>query len=167
MTTINAVDFRQVSRDAVNAARDVVLDVNAWKELKDIVRNVSDSLAADVCLIAKRKLTGEFNEDDARVFLEDQKMVARIRIRSVAIIGPSSAAIPEPTRPATISPVSTGTSSLTIEALTSRPTIERAPNWSRVNPDWSARTIPVNIPVSSTTVSEPRPIASNCWITAR
>jgi hypothetical protein len=87
MTTINAVDFRQVSRDAVNAARDVVLDVNAWKELKDIVRNISDSLAADVCLIAKRKLTGEFNEDDARVFLEDQKMVARIRIRSVAIIG--------------------------------------------------------------------------------
>ncbi len=41
---------------------------------------------------------------------------------------PSSAAMPEPTRPATISPVSTGPSSLTIEALTSRPTIERAPN---------------------------------------
>ncbi len=36
--------------------------------------------------------------------------------------------MPEPTRPATISPVSTGPSSLTIDALTSRPTIERAPN---------------------------------------
>ena len=49
-------------------------------------------------------------------------------IWSVTIIEPSSAAIPDPTRPATIRPVSTGPSSLTIDALTSRPTIERAPN---------------------------------------
>ena len=87
MTTINSVDFRKVTREAVDAARNVVVDVESWRQMKDIVRNVSDSLAADVCLIAKRKLTGEFNEDDARVFLEDQKMVARIRIRSVAIVG--------------------------------------------------------------------------------
>ena len=49
-------------------------------------------------------------------------------ICSVTIIEPSSAAMPEPTRPATINPVSTGPSSFTIEALTSRPTIDRAPN---------------------------------------
>ena len=66
--------------------------------------------------------------------------------------------MPEPTRPATIRPVSTGPSSLTIEALTRRPTIERAPNWSSVNPDCSASTIPVNMPVSRTTVSEPTPM---------
>ena len=36
--------------------------------------------------------------------------------------------MPDPTRPDTISPVSTGPSSLTIDALISRPTIERAPN---------------------------------------
>ena len=87
MATINGVDFGTVVRDAVDAARGVVADPEAWKELKDIIKNVSDSLAADVRLIAKRKLSGEFNEADARVFLEDQKMVARIRIRSVAIIG--------------------------------------------------------------------------------
>ena len=43
--------------------------------------------------------------------------------------------MPEPTRPATIRPVSTGPSSFTIDALTSRPTIDRAPNTSSVIPD--------------------------------
>ena len=75
--------------------------------------------------------------------------------------------MPEPTRPATIRPVSTGPSSFTIDALTSRPTIERAPNWSSVMPDCSASTMPVKMPVSSTTVSDPMPIASNCWTTSR
>ena len=56
-------------------------------------------------------------------------------IWSVTTIEPSSAAMPEPTRPASISPVSTGPSSLTIDALTSRPTNGRAPNWSSVMPD--------------------------------
>ena len=75
--------------------------------------------------------------------------------------------MPDPTRPATIRPVSTGPSSLMIDALTSRPTIERAPNWSSVKPDCSASTMPVNMPVSSTTVSEPTPMASNCSTTSR
>ena len=88
-------------------------------------------------------------------------------ICSVTIIEPSSAAMPEPTRPATISPVSTGPSSLTIDALTRRPTIDRAPNWSSVMPDCSASTMPVNMPVSSTTVSDPTPMASNCSMTSR
>ncbi|MDH3602402.1 MAG: hypothetical protein OEU26_22535, partial [Candidatus Tectomicrobia bacterium] len=35
---------------------------------------------------AQKKASGEYNENDARVFLEDQKMLARIRLRSVAII---------------------------------------------------------------------------------
>jgi hypothetical protein len=42
---------------------------------------------------------------------------------SVTAIEPSSAAMPEPTRPASISAVSTGPSALIIEALTRRPTI--------------------------------------------
>lgn len=87
MPTINGVDFSQVSKDALAAAKGVLNDENAWANLKDIIKNISDSLTLDVQLIAKRKLSGEFNEDDARVYIEDQKMIARIRIRSVAIIG--------------------------------------------------------------------------------
>ncbi|MCB1887641.1 MAG: hypothetical protein KDH20_08535 [Rhodocyclaceae bacterium] len=87
MTTINGVDFRQVSRDALAAARAVVDDRDTWASLKDILANIGDGLTRDVRLIARRKASGEFNEDDARVFIEDQKMIARIRIRSVAIVG--------------------------------------------------------------------------------
>ena len=49
-------------------------------------------------------------------------------IWSVTTIEPSSAAMPDPTRPVSISAVSTGPSSLIIDALTSRPTTGRAPN---------------------------------------
>jgi hypothetical protein len=87
MATINGVDFSRVAREAIEAARAVVEDKDTWASLHDIVKNVTEGLTKDVQLIAKRKLSGEFNEDDARVFLEDQKMIARIRIRSVAIIG--------------------------------------------------------------------------------
>ena len=57
-----------------------------------------------------------------------------------------------------ISAVSTGPSSLIIDALTSRPTNGRAPNWSSVMPLCSASTAPVKKPVSSTTVSDPEPM---------
>ena len=36
--------------------------------------------------LAKKKLSGEFNEEDSKVFMDDQKMLARIRLRSIAII---------------------------------------------------------------------------------
>lgn len=87
MTTINGVDFSTVSKDAIAAAKAAVNDKDAWASLEDIIKNISDGLSNDVQLIANRKRSGEFNEDDARVFIEDQKMVARIRIRSIAIIG--------------------------------------------------------------------------------
>jgi len=70
--------------------------------------------------------------------------------------------MPELTRPTSISAVSTGPSSLTIDALTSRPTYGRAPNWSIVKPDCSASTAPVNSPVRTTTLSDPTPMMSSC-----
>ena len=68
--------------------------------------------------------------------------------------------IAEPARLANNRPATTGPSSFTIDALTSRPTIDRAPNWSSVMPDCSASTAPVKKPVRITTVSEPRPMMS-------
>lgn len=87
MPTINGVDFTQVSKDALDAARSALIDKKAWSSLNDIIKNLSDSLTKDVQLIAKRKLSGEFNEEDARAYIEDQKTIARIRIRSIAVIG--------------------------------------------------------------------------------
>jgi hypothetical protein len=87
MATINGIDFSVVAKNALAAAKLAANDDNAWKSLNDILKNVTNSLKADVQIIAKRKISGEFNENDARVFLDDQKMVARMRIRSLAIIG--------------------------------------------------------------------------------
>lgn len=84
MTEINGVNFDEVVDDAVAAVKDVIS--GNWDEIKDIVKNIGESLTSDVSFIAKKKLSGEFNEEDAKVFMEDQKMLARIRLRSVAII---------------------------------------------------------------------------------
>jgi hypothetical protein len=81
---INNVDFEEVVDDALAAAKAVLLD--NWDEIRDIVENIAKGLANDVVFIAKKKAEGVFNEDDARVFLEDQKIVARVRLRSLAII---------------------------------------------------------------------------------
>lgn len=84
MTTINAIDFNKVLEDAIAAAKAVVTD--NWAQVRDIVENIGKGLVNDVEFIAKKKLSNEFNEDDARIYLEDQKMVARTRLRSLAII---------------------------------------------------------------------------------
>ena len=84
MTSINGVGFGHVLDDAVEAAKAVV--TNNWDEVKEIVEIIGKGLINDVSFIAKKKLSGEFNEDDAKVFLDDQKMLARIRLRSLAII---------------------------------------------------------------------------------
>jgi len=89
MVTVNSVNFDKVVEEALKAARGVAAD--HWDELHDIVENISRAIANDVAFIAKKKLSGEFNEDDARIYLEDMKMVARIRLRSLAIISMKSA----------------------------------------------------------------------------
>jgi hypothetical protein len=81
---INNVDFDAVTQDALEAARKIASE--GWDELSDIVENIGKSLSNDIAFVAKKKASGEFDEPDAKVFLEDQKIVARMRLRSVAII---------------------------------------------------------------------------------
>lgn len=84
MATINNVNFADVVDEALIAAKAVV--TTNWDEVQDIVENIAGGLVNDVSFIAKKQLSGEFNEEDARIYLEDQKILARIRLRSLAII---------------------------------------------------------------------------------
>ena len=84
-TVINNVNFDDVVDAAVEAAKAVVTD--NWDEVRDIVKNIGEGLTNDVAFVVRKKLSEEFNEQDAQVFLEDQKMLARIRLRSIGIVG--------------------------------------------------------------------------------
>jgi hypothetical protein len=84
MAIINKVDFDVVIKDALNAAKNVL--ATDWDKARDIVENLAKGIVNDVLFIEKKKLSGEFNEKDAQTFMEDQKMLARIRLRSLAII---------------------------------------------------------------------------------
>ena len=74
---------------------------------------------------------------------------------------PSSLAIEEALRPATMMPVSTGPSSRIMVMLTNRPVTAVAPNWESVAADWRASTPPVKKPESNTMEVEPTPIMSD------
>ena len=92
--------------------------------------------------------------------------VLRASICSVTFIEPSWAAMPEPTRPATMRPASTGPSSRIMEPATRRPKYIDAPKVWSCTLDCSASTIPVKRPVSNTIPRDFTPISSICWMTS-
>jgi len=83
-TTINGVDFDKVTVDALAAAKAVI--TNNWTQVEDIVKNIAQGLVNDVVFLEKKNTLREYNENDAKIFMEDQKVVARMRLRSIAII---------------------------------------------------------------------------------
>lgn len=89
MPKINDVDIGNVVKDALDAAKQVI--EGDWTEIKDVAKHIADNMLSDLKYIAKKKLSGQFDEFDAKIFLEDQKMVARARLRSIAIITLKSA----------------------------------------------------------------------------
>ena len=82
-------------------------------------------------------------------------------------IEPSSAAIAEPTRPASMSEASTGPISRTSEVITSCPVLAVAPKVLSVGAVLSARMPPVNAPVNTMIRIDPTPIRSICVIISR
>ena len=81
---INGVDFDDVAKEAFEAAKNA--SDTSWDELSDIVENIAKGITSDVEFIVKKKAKDEFDESDAKIFMDDQKTVARMRLRSVAII---------------------------------------------------------------------------------
>lgn len=86
MAEINKINFDSVINDALMAAKAALDNDQNWDAIRDIVENIGKSITGDIEFIAKKKASGEFNEADARVYLDDQRMLARIRLRSLAII---------------------------------------------------------------------------------
>ena len=83
-------------------------------------------------------------------------------ICSVTIIEPSSLAMPEEFRPATINPVISGPSSVTMPWETSRPMSAIPPKRCKVLAAFSAKRAPTERPVRTTMGREPTPMRSAC-----
>lgn len=84
MTTINGVDFGKVLNEAIDAARQAAS--GNWSSIKDIVDNIGKAMINDIEHVANQKANGTLDEYGAKIFMEDQKIVARVRLRSVAIM---------------------------------------------------------------------------------
>ena len=89
-------------------------------------------------------------------------MELRASTCSVTFMVPISAAMADPTRPASISPVMTGPSSRNMPTATTAPpmvSILTVWSWNRV---WASSTAPVNAPVMMTTGWDCTPIFAIC-----
>ena len=83
-------------------------------------------------------------------------------ICSVTTMEPSSLAMPDALRPATMRPVISGPSSVTMPMETSCPMRVMPPNRCSVFAEFRARSAPMERPVSTTIGREPTPIESAC-----
>ncbi len=93
-------------------------------------------------------------------------MARRASTCSVTVIDPISAVMPEPTRPPTMSAVSTGPSSRTSESDTTRPTNILPPNASSEYAVCRASTMPVKSAVIPVIATDFTPSSSICRMTS-
>ena len=85
MSTINGVDFDAVGKQALDAVR-VVL-VRNFDQASDIVESVVEAMERDVVFLAKKKASGELNEMDARDYMDQQRILLRMRLTAIPEIG--------------------------------------------------------------------------------
>lgn len=84
MTTLNNIDVGDVLADAMTSAKQAAK--SNWPEVSELVDNIARSILVDLDYIARQKLLGQIDEYGAKIFLEDQRMVARARLRALAIV---------------------------------------------------------------------------------
>ena len=84
MTTLNQIDVGDVLKEALSSARNAAKD--SWPAVSELADNIARSILIDIEYIARQKVLGQIDEYGAKIFLEDQRMVARARLRSLAIV---------------------------------------------------------------------------------
>ena len=78
-------DPDQLIKDCI-AATKVALGAN-WKAAKELAKKSSKDLVNSAVMIQKMKIEGKITEEEAKQLIEEEKIVARIRLRSLVGIG--------------------------------------------------------------------------------
>ncbi|SNY52471.1 hypothetical protein SAMN06297280_2130 [Arsukibacterium tuosuense] len=84
MTILNNIDIGDVLADAMTSAKQAAKD--SWPAVSELADNIARSILVDLDYVARQKVLGQIDEYGAKIFLEDQRMVARARLRSLAIV---------------------------------------------------------------------------------
>ncbi|MBV2130818.1 hypothetical protein [Arsukibacterium indicum] len=84
MTTLNQIDIGNVLQEALASAKNAAKD--SWPAVSELADNIARSILIDLEYVARQKVLGQIDEYGAKIFLEDQRMVARARLRSLAIV---------------------------------------------------------------------------------
>lgn len=84
MTILNNIDVGDVLAQAMASAKHAARD--SWPAVSELANNIGRSILIDLDYIARQKVLGQIDEYGAKIFLEDQRMVARARLRALAIV---------------------------------------------------------------------------------
>ncbi|MBO9549506.1 hypothetical protein [Pseudomonas sp.] len=83
-TIINGVDLDAVLLEAINAAKTIIQ--SDWPAIRAEVENLGRSMARDMIFLHQQQQAGTLSDNDIGLFLDDQKIVTRLRLRSIAIV---------------------------------------------------------------------------------
>lgn len=78
---LQATDFEALYQQAVSAARGVV--ASGWDAVKEHVKKAAKNLRDAGVSVAKMLATGMLSETEAKLLMEDEKIVVRMQLRTV------------------------------------------------------------------------------------
>lgn len=79
------LDFGKLVKDMTGAIKGPLID--HWKEAKPYAEKEAKSFAENIKLIAKLKLTGKINEEQAKLYIDIQKNSMRIVLLTIQGLG--------------------------------------------------------------------------------
>lgn len=83
-TIINGVDFDVVTADAIKAVKAVIQA--DWPAVQSTIVSLGQRMASDALFVQRQLVDGKLDAAGAHALLQDQKIVARMHLRTVAII---------------------------------------------------------------------------------
>ncbi len=61
------------------------------EEIRRVIEHIGRDMFSDIAFINEKQKSGEYEENDARIFMDDQKLIARLRLRNLPSIDISQA----------------------------------------------------------------------------
>lgn len=86
---INNVNFQAVMDKVVTQIVQEHLD--SEEDMRKVIEYIGKDMFSDIAFLTEKQQSGEYEENDARVFMDDQKLIARLRLRNLPSVDTAQA----------------------------------------------------------------------------
>ncbi|WP_271273680.1 hypothetical protein [Aliamphritea hakodatensis] len=86
---INNVDFDSVLERIIASA--TLENGTAQEDVRRVIEYIGRDMFSDIAFLREKQQSGEYEEDDARTLMDEQKLIARLRLRNLPSLDISQA----------------------------------------------------------------------------